>query len=250
MTKISIITAVFNRRDTVAQSLDSIFSQTYQRKESIVIDGGSTDGTQKVLDKYRSSISGFVSEPDHGMYDAMNKGIEMSTGDIICFLNADDFYSHNRVLEGVAQIMVEKNLDALFGDVSFFNPQQPQKRVRRYRSANFCPERVGWGWMPAHPALFVRRDVFRKVGLFRTDYRIAGDFEWIARAFRPLSLHYWYHPEVLVHMRTGGISTGGWRNTLLLNREVMRACRENDIPTNWFKILSKYPAKIMEFIRT
>jgi GT2 family glycosyltransferase len=178
----------------------------------------------------------------------MNKGVALATGEVIGFLNADDMYAHSDVIARVAKIMQCSELDALYGDVAFFHPEEPQKTVRRYRSSYFRPSRIAWGWMPAHPALFLHRRVFEKVGSFRTDYRIAGDFEFVARAFHSGKLRYRYVPEVLVHMRVGGISTGGWRNTVLLNREVLRACRENDIYTNLLMILSKYPLKLMELI--
>jgi hypothetical protein len=120
--------------------------------------------------------------------------------------------------------------------------------VRRYRSDRFTPQRLAWGWMPAHPGLFLQRDVLKQVGEFKTHYRIAGDFELIARIFSDNTRFYRHLPQIVVRMRTGGVSTGGLRSTILLNREVMRACRENGIATNWFKILSKYPSKLMEFL--
>jgi hypothetical protein len=144
--------------------------------------------------------------------------------------------------------MDKDNLDALFGDVAFFRADDPQRVVRRYRSDRFHPRRLAWGWMPAHPALFMRRSVYQRVGPFRTDYRIAGDFELIARVFKDEKIRYRHLAEVLVMMRTGGVSTSGWRNTLILNQEVLRACRENGIPTNLLKILSKYPAKFLEYL--
>jgi hypothetical protein len=144
--------------------------------------------------------------------------------------------------------MQEHKLDALMGDVGFFHDRDHQRMVRRYRSDRFTPERLAWGWMPAHPALFLRKEVVQRVGGFRTDYRIAGDFEFIVRAFHGYTLRYQHVPEVLVRMQTGGVSTGGWRSKILLNQEVLRACRENGLPTNMLKILSKYPAKLVEMI--
>jgi hypothetical protein len=161
----------------------------------------------------------------------------------IGFLNVDDVYTHTRVISSVAEVMQKEDLDAVFGDAEFFRANRPAQPVRRYNSARFSPKRIAWGWMPAHPAIFLRREVFERNGPFRTDYRIAGDFEFIARAFWPGKVRYRHLPEVLVRMRTGG-----WRNTILLNREVLRACRDNGIPTNVFKILSKYPAKLVEFL--
>lgn len=245
--KFSIITVCYNSAQTIEDALRSVATQTWPDIEHILVDGGSRDGTLAIVERYRQSLSKVISEPDHGIYDAMNKGLHAATGDVIGFLNADDFYAHADVLGDVAKLMNREHLDALFGDVEFFRPEKPALAVRRYSSGHFRPERIAWGWMPAHPALFLRREVFQRVGPFRTDYRIAGDFEFVARAFWRQSLRYRHLPKVLVRMRTGGISTGGWRNTLILNREVLRACRENGIPTNMLKILSKYPAKLLEY---
>jgi glycosyltransferase involved in cell wall biosynthesis len=246
--KISVVTVVFNNRDTVESAIRSVLGQRHPDVEYIVVDGLSTDGTMDIVSHYRNSLAQCVSEKDKGIYDAMNKGIGLATGDVIGFLNSDDAYVDPGVLGRVAHAMQSGGLDALFGDVEFFRPENPSKAVRRYRSGNFHHGKIAWGWMPAHPALFVRRQVFERFGEFRTDFRIAGDFEFIARAFHGGRLSYAHLPEVLVRMRTGGVSTGGWRNTLLLNQEVLRACRENGIPTNIFRILSKYPAKLLEFL--
>jgi glycosyltransferase involved in cell wall biosynthesis len=247
--KISIITVAFNAASTIADSLRSVASQTHPDIEHIVVDGASTDGTLEIIACQGSHIARLISEPDHGIYDAMNKGLRLAKGEIIGFLNADDIYMDERVLERVTGIMARNDLDVLFGDVEFVSPARPSRPVRRYRSDHFRPERIAWGWMPAHPSLFLRRRVYERFGTFRTDFRIAGDFEFVARIFRGGTLNYRYVPEVWVRMRTGGISTGGLRNTLLLNREVLRACRENGISTNFLKILSKYPAKLYEFLR-
>lgn len=245
--KISVITVCFNSAQTIADTLQSVATQTHPEIEHIVVDGSSTDGTLDVIERHEQHVARLISEPDRGIYDAMNKGLALASGDVIGFLNADDVYADNGVLERVSATMARDDLDALFGDVAFFSSNDPQRDVRIYRSVRFRPDRIAWGWMPAHPALFVRREVFQRVGVFRTDYRIAGDFEFVARAFGKNTLRYRHLPEVLVRMRTGGISTAGWRNTLLLNREVLRACRENGIQTNMLKVLSKYPAKLLEY---
>jgi hypothetical protein len=179
----------------------------------------------------------------------MNKGVRAATGDVIGFLNADDRYADQDVLQTVTSTLIQDNLDAVMGDVAFVEGDDPPRVRRRYRSDRFTPDRLAWGWMPAHPALFARRKVFDRVGPFSTAYKIAGDYEWIVRAFYRDNLRYRHLSRVLVHMRTGGVSTGGWRSTVLLNREVLRACRDNGVATNWVKILSKYPAKLLEFVR-
>lgn len=229
-------------------SLRSVQAQTHPDVNHIVVDGASTDGTLQLIRAHQSDSMVLISEPDNGIYDAMNKGIAAADGDVICFLNADDVYADAEVLARVSAQMLQRQLDAVFGDVALFNASSPQKIVRRYKSDRFRPDRIAWGWMPAHPALFLKRQVFERYGEFRTDYRIAGDFELVARIFHSGELTYKYLPEVLVRMRTGGVSTGGIRNTLLLNQEVLRACRENGINSNWLMLLSKYPAKLLEYL--
>ncbi|KAF0185756.1 MAG: hypothetical protein FD164_17 [Nitrospirae bacterium] len=247
--KISVITVCFNSEQTIKSTLRSVATQTWGEREHIVVDGASTDCTLAILHEHLSQLTQVISEPDIGIYDAMNKGLNVATGDIIGFLNADDVYAHQNVLAAVAEVMKRERLDALFGDVEFFRQEDPAKTVRRYSSSHFSPEQIAWGWMPAHPALFLRRSVYERFGVFQPDYRIAGDFELVARIFKSGSLKYRYVPEVLVRMRTGGISTRGFSHTILLNQEVLRACRENGISTNWFKILLKYPLKFLEFYR-
>ncbi len=246
--KISVITVTYNSARTLERSLQSVAEQDWPTVEHIVIDGASTDGTREILERFRSRMAYMVSEPDKGIYDAMNKGLAHATGDIICFLNADDQYASTNVLSMVASQMRDHNLDALMGDVCFFHEGDPSRMVRRYRSDRFHPGRLAWGWMPAHPALFLRKEVVQRVGRFKTDYRIAGDFEFIVRAFHGHALRYRHFPEVLVRMQTGGVSTGGWRAKIRLNQEVLRACRENGLHTNMLKILSKYPAKLLELL--
>ncbi len=246
--KITIVTVCYNAERTIAETLESVAMQSHHDVENIVIDGASTDNTLKIVERYAGRLAHVLSQPDHCVYEAMNKGLALASGDVIGFLTADDLYASKDVLSRVVSIMERESLDALFGDVEFFKPTDPTRTVRRYRSARFSPDQIALGWMPAHPALFLRRRVYETFGVFRTDYRIAGDFEYCARIFHGNTLVYRSLPETLVRMRTGGISTGGWQNTLLLNKEVLRACRENGIDTNVLKIFSKYPAKLLEFL--
>lgn len=246
---ISVITVCYNSAATLARALQSVADQDWPRVEHIVIDGASKDETAEIIEQFRPCLAHVLSEPDKGIYDAMNKGLDRASGDIVCFLNADDQYASNSVLSRVAMLMYEQQLDALMGDVGFFHEADPQRMVRRYRSNHFTPGRLAWGWMPAHPALFLSRTVVQRVGRFKTDYSIAGDYEFIVRVFHGHEVRYRYLPEILVNMQTGGASTGGFGAKLRLNREVLRACRENGVQTNILKILSKYPAKILELLR-
>lgn len=247
--KISVITVCRDSRETIARSLRSVASQTHRDVEHIVVDGASTDGTREIIEAHRARIGAFVSEPDRGIYDAMNKGVRLATGDVVGTLNADDHYAHEDVLARVAAQFAETDIDALLGDVAFFSPERPDRTVRVYRSRIFTPKRLSWGLMPAHPALFLRRKIHDRVGPFRTDYRIAGDFEFIVRVFGDRSLSYRHFSEVLVWMQTGGVSTAGWRSTLLLNKEVLRACRANGVTTGPLRLMLRYPARAIEFLR-
>ena len=246
----SVITVCFNSAETLGRALDSVAKQDWAKIEHIVIDGGSKDGTAQVLADNSTRLAYVVSEPDRGIYDAMNKGLDLATGDVICFLNADDCYDSTQVLSKVAAAMQHENLDAIVGDVGFFRKDNINRLVRHYRSGRFTPKRLAWGWMPAHPALFMRKEVFQRTGHFKTDYQIAADYEYVVRAFcgkKPL--RYKHLPEVLVRMQMGGVSTKGISATIRLNQEIIRACRENGVATNYLKILVKYPLKLLEFFR-
>lgn len=245
---ISVITVCYNSASTLDRALQSVVKQDWPRIEHIVIDGGSVDGSVEILQRHLPHLAKVVSEPDAGIYDAMNKGLERATGDIICFLNSDDYYASSDVLSRVAVQMRDEDLHSLMGDVALFHVSEPGKIIRRYRSGRFSPNRLAWGWMPAHPALFLRKEVVRRVGRFKTDFRIAGDFEFIIRVFIGHELRYRHVPDVLVYMQSGGASTSGLISKIRLNQEVLRACRENGLRTNIFKILSKYPMKIWEMI--
>jgi len=242
--KITVITVSFNAGKTIEATLKSVEGQDYSNVEHIVIDGASTDGTIDIIRKRKPSC--WVSEPDEGIYDAMNKGIAMATGDVIGILNSDDIYAHPGVLSRVAELFKKKDIDACFADLDFINSQG--KVVRRYSSSRFKPERLAHGWMPAHPTLYVRKSLFSKVGLFRIDYEIAADYEWIIRAFSTHKASWCYVPELWVHMRLGGVSTQGLKSRWVLNREIVRACRENGIRTNIWKVLMKVPFKLLEMI--
>ena len=243
--KISVITVSYNSAATIKRTVQSVLDQDYVNIEYIIIDGFSSDGTLDVLSEFENKISVIISEPDNGIYDAMNKGLTYVTGDVVCFLNSDDFYSNNSVISQVANIMRDCNLDALYGDVCYFSKNKPQKIVRWYHSNHFKPERLAWGWMPAHQALFLSRQVVDRVGKFNINYKIAADYDYIIRSFYDQNLRYLHLPEVLVYMQMGGVSTRGLSSAILLNKEVLRACLDNGINTNIFKIISKYPLKLL-----
>jgi glycosyltransferase involved in cell wall biosynthesis len=247
--KISIITVAYNAAATIADTMASVAAQDFEEVEHVVIDGGSTDGTQDIVSTGIRPGGRFVSERDKGLYDAMNKGIAFATGDVIGILNADDILAGRHILGDIAARFHALDVDAVLGDVAFFRDGEPDTIVRRYDSGYFRPDRVAWGIMPAHPGMYMTRESYRRVGPYRLDYRIAADFEFVARAFLRHRLSFAHLPEIVVKMRLGGISTSGWKAKMTINREVLRACRENGIYSNPLMIASKYPRKLLELIR-
>ena len=242
--KLSLITVVWNNKETIKVAIDSVLNQTYKDIEYIIIDGASTDGTVEIIQSYGDKITKFVSEPDKGLYDAMNKGIALATGDIVGILNSDDFYIDEFVIEKVIKEFEDKQCDSVFADLVYVKPENIDKTVRYYDSGQFNPNKFAYGWMPAHPTFFVKRWVYEKYGNFRTDLKIGADFDILARFLYTYKISYCYMKEVLVKMRVGGISTS-LSSIWINNLEQLQVCKDNGIKTNIFKILSKYPSKIL-----
>jgi len=246
--KISIITVVWNNAKTIKDAIDSVLGQTYKNIEYIVVDGASTDGTVEIVKSYGDKISKFVSEKDKGLYDAMNKGLALATGDIVGILNSDDFYMDAFVIERVVKEFESRHVESVFADLVFVRAENLDKVVRYYDSGQFNPDKFAYGWMPAHPTFFVKRWVYEEYGVFRTDLKIGADFDILARFLYTHKISYSYMKEVLVKMRLGGVSTS-FSSIWINNIEQLRVCRENGIDTNIFKILSKYPSKIMGILK-
>jgi glycosyltransferase involved in cell wall biosynthesis len=244
---ISIITVCFNSAKTIERTLQSVADQDWKNVQHIIIDGDSNDGTLDILRACKFCLAGIVSEPDVGIYDAMNKGLRLASGDIIGILNSDDVYSGNSVLSKVAFLFETQKLDAIYGDLVYFHPKYPDRVVRTYRSEGFNVRKLERGIIPAHPTLFLRNSVYQKFGLFDTTFKIAGDFDFIARIFKSNELNFRYIPEVLVRMQIGGVSTNGFLSRITLLKENLRACRNNGIPTNYLKLISRYPGKLLEY---
>jgi glycosyltransferase involved in cell wall biosynthesis len=247
--KVSIITVVYNNDKTIDCSIQSVLSQDYPSIEYVVIDGQSTDGTLEKIKPYQNKIAHFLSEPDQGIYDAMNKGLNLATGDIIGILNSDDFYIDTTIISQIVQEFQTKQIDLVFGDIVYVKPDDLNKITRYYGSANFHPKKFAWGWMPGHPSCFLKREIYEKYGYFKTDYKIAADYEILTRFMAKHAISYSYIPKVFVKMRTGGVSSANLKSNWILNKEIVRACRENGIKTNMPKVLLKYFTKIFQLIR-
>lgn len=248
MKTVSIITVVRNGADTIRDCIESVLGQSYP-VEYIVIDGGSTDGTMDIVRGYSSRIAKMVSEPDKGIYDAMNKGIAAATGDIVGCLNADDIYADNEAVATVMREFEAKGVDSVFADLVYVKREDTSRVVRYYNSSSFKPDMFAYGWMPGHPTFFVKRSCYEKYGLFKTDYAIAADYEMLTRMLGKHRISYSHIPRVLTKMRTGGVSTKNFKSNWILNREILRACAENGIDTNVFKVYSKYLTKAFQLFQ-
>jgi glycosyltransferase involved in cell wall biosynthesis len=242
--KISIITVCYNSATTLEDAIKSVLAQHYLDIEHIVIDGGSTDGTASILKKYSGRIAKVVSEPDDGIYDAMNKGISLATGDAIGVLNSDDFYASNDVIENLVKAFT-KETDMVIGDVAFVDRVNVQKWLRYVSGSGFSPWLLRFGWMPPHPATFMRKNVYETFGHYKTDFAIAADYEFFVRTLMSGSLRTVHTSKVLVTMRDGGASTGGFKSTIVISREILRALRENRIYSNPLFVWSRLPLKFI-----
>jgi glycosyltransferase involved in cell wall biosynthesis len=241
--KVSIITVVFNNREMIKDAISSVLNQTYKNIEYIVIDGSSDDGTIDVVQSYGKKITKFISEKDDGLYDAMNKGVGMATGDIVGILNSDDFYIDNLVISKVVKKFISNQCDSLYADLVYVKPSNVNKVVRFYDSGIFNLSSFSNGIMPAHPTFFVKREVYEKYGVFRTDLKIAADFDLMIRFLFCHEINSYYMKDVLIKMRTGGVSTS-FSSVWINSMEQLKVCHENGIDTNIFKILYKYFGKI------
>jgi len=249
--KISVITACRNSEQCIRFAMESVLRQTYPNVEYLVVDGGSTDDTVRIVKSFDPIFNGrlrWISEPDKGLYDALNKGLRMSTGDIVGLLHADDFFAASDILTRVAGAFMDGSVDAVYGDVRFVRNKDLFRTVRHYSSKRFAPWMLRFGFMPAHPSFYARRGVFEKIGYYRTDYRISADYELLIRFFLVHRLRYRYLNVVTTMMRMGGLSTRSPRSTYILNKEIVRACLENGIYSNLPMLALKYIFKVSELV--
>ena len=246
--KISIVTATYNCVDTISDCLDSIVSQSHRDREHLVIDGVSRDGTLELLRSRCGEIATLVSEPDVGIYDALNKGIALANGEVLGFLHADDFYSDDKVLERVAAAFADPEVEAVYGDLVYVARRNTNRVIRYWRSGSFRHERLRKGWMPPHPTLYLRRSLYERFGAFDISYSIAADYDLMLRMLTQLQGRVVYLPQVLVRMRVGGVSNRSVRTIAAKSWEDYRVLRTHGI--GGLRVLAwKNFSKLLQFVR-
>lgn len=245
--KISVITATYNCVATISQALDSVASQEGAAFEHVIVDGGSGDGTLELLGARRSQFASFVSEPDRGIYDALNKGIARSRGDVVGFLHADDLYADAHVLADIARAFADPSVEAVYGDLQYVDKADPSRVIRHWRAGPFSRRRLAWGWMPPHPTLYVRRSWYDRIGGFDLRYRIAADYFSILQLFSSPDFRAAYLPRVLVRMRVGGASNRSLSNIMRKSREDLDALRRTGVG-GLGTLLWKNASKLGQFV--
>lgn len=251
MVKISLVTVTYNSGTTLRDTFQSVLAQTYKNVEYIVVDGLSKDNTMDIVREYEPQFEGrmkWISEKDKGLYDAMNKGVRMATGDVVGILNSDDFFTANDVLEKVAAGFDEQT-DAVYGDLHYVHPDDLQHSVRYYSSKIFKRNLMRMGFIPAHPTFYCKRECFDKFGYYKTDYKIAADFDLLLRFIYVNRIRIKYLPMDMVTMRTGGASTNGLKSRMGGMNEHLRSLRENGVKSNRFILSLRYFYKITEYFR-
>lgn len=245
--KISIVTPAFNSAKTIRHTIESVAKQTHPNVEYIIVDGGSKDTTAKIVAQYPGVVDIFISEPDKGVYDAMNKGIRAASGDIIAILNSDDFYTHSYVLEQIANAFLESGADSVYGDLQYVDQHNPHQVIRHWESGAFQRQNFLSGWMPPHPAFFVKRAVYQRYGLFNLSLKNSADYELMLRFLYKHRVSTTYVSDVLVRMRAGGLSNATWSNRLRANREDRVAWKINGINPRFYTIILKPLRKLQQF---
>lgn len=249
--KISLITVTYNSAKTLPDTIQSVLSQSYSNIEYIIIDGASQDNTIDIVKEYEPLFNGrigWISERDDGLYDAINKGIAMSTGDVVGILNSDDFFTSPTVIEEIANNFSEE-IDAVYGDVHFVNSTDLTRPIRYYSSKIFKPSLMKLGFMPAHPTFYCRKSCYDKYGLYKTDFKIAADFDLLLRFIYVHHISLKYLPLDMVTMRVGGASTNGLKSHVCIMKEHLRSFKENGLKSNFFLLSLRYFYKLTEYIR-
>jgi glycosyltransferase involved in cell wall biosynthesis len=251
--KISLITVTFNSAETLRDTMQSVLNQTFKDIDYIIVDGNSKDGTLDIVKEFEPKFEGrlrWVSEPDKGIYDAMNKGVRMAQGDVVGILNSDDFFASDHVLQTVADAFAgNPALEGVYADVRYVNWHDTTKTVRMFSGKDFKREKLCWGKMPAHPSFYVKRSCYDRFGLYSLDYPICSDYDMFVKMIWVGNINTLYINDVFVNMRSGGTSSNGIRVHRKIMRERVRCVREHKMPSNFFKQNWRYFERIISLIK-
>ena len=246
--KISIITVVYNNEKTILDSIQSIQNQSYKNIEHIIIDGGSTDNTLKIINQNLDTNSVLLSEKDNGLYDAMNKGIKIATGNLIGILNSDDIYNDCNTIESIVnKFILDPDLKIIYGDLVYVKEDNTNDQVRYWKSKNITFNYFENGNVPPHPTLFLTKDVYKVVGYFDLRFKLAADYEFIIRLFKKHSFKYLYMPVILVRMRLGGVTNKKYINIFKQNIEIIKAWKVNNLHVTPFFIFRRLFIKFKQY---
>jgi len=246
--KISIITSVYNNKNQIGEAIESVLNQTYQNIEYIVIDGASTDGTVDIIESYKNQIDMFVSENDNGIYDGLNKGIHLATGDVIGFLHSDDFYMDNYAIANIMKIFNNNECDGVYGDLIYVDKNNIDKIVRYWKSGVFKYQNLKKGWMPPHPAFFVKKKVYDKFGYFDTSFKISADYNFMLKILIYKKIKIQYLPQIIYAMRVGGESNKSLKNLWQKSKEDLTVLRKNKVG-GYISLFIKNFSKIPQFFQ-
>jgi glycosyltransferase involved in cell wall biosynthesis len=247
--KISVITIAYNSGATIESTIRSVISQRHSPVEYLIVDGGSSDQTLAVVQRYTPHITRWVSEPDRGIYDAMNKGIAMSTGEIIGILNSDDYYADDRVLTDVAAMFASTGCEALYADLVYVDRRDTSRILRTWRAGAYRHGRFRSGWMPPHPTFFVKKSCYDRLGLYNLSLRSAADYELMLRFIHRHGIAVSYLPRIITHMRAGGQSNLSLGNRIRANLEDRMAWRMNGLRPGLFTLTWKPLSKVFQFVK-
>lgn len=248
---ITIITVSYNAQETIRETIESVIYQTYKEIEYIIIDGASTDQTLGIISEYEDHISRVISEPDKGIYNAINKGIMHANGKYICILNADDVLESSDVIGKIVAFLEINDSDLIFSNLNIVNRCNTGKIIRKYRIKNLSVNLLRIGIMPPHPTVFIKRSIYNSLGEkpYKENYKIAADFELVARLLTQYGINFDYLQLLSVRMKNGGLSNQSLKHKIILNREIIKSCLENGIYTNWFILFLKLPIRLFEYLR-
>lgn len=243
--RVSLITVTYNAETSIERCINSVIAQNYHNIEYIVVDGASTDNTLQILNQYKKNINLLISEPDKGMYDALNKGISRATGDIIGILNADDFFASDDILTKIAEIFKDSGVDILYGNLDFVDPNETI--IRKWRTKTYKRGSFSWGWMPAHPTFYCRRSLFNNLGFYSLEYGTAADYELMLRFMHDKNINTYFLDKVMVKMQTGGMSNKSPANRISAWRFDLKAMKNNGIKFPLVTLIMKPLRKVGQY---